>query len=55
MHFIAAAVITPSGPPPIPISMSTPVSSKQVAIPAAISPASNILILHPNFLATSNI
>ena len=36
----AAAAITPSGAPPMPISTSTPVSSKQVAMPPATSPSS---------------
>ncbi|MPM62535.1 hypothetical protein SDC9_109408 [bioreactor metagenome] len=50
-HFMAAAEITPSGAPPFPIIMSTPESSKHVAMAAATSPSPNSLILAPTALA----
>ena len=39
MHFMAHAVMMPSGVPPIPMSMSTELSSEAAATPPATSPS----------------
>ena len=55
MHLNAAAARTPSGAPPIPKYISTPVSGLAVAIIPDTSPSGISIILAPTFLHFSMI